>query len=245
MHSNDAVKGWFGIKDAEFIYHGDWNDPEVEYKGVSLNYWDIESGLLEVYRDEHPEDRNDKGFDKWMAEHPEEIKSELEMLYDAEMEYRANNPVEQYDESWVGDKAKAGWNAVKSGAKKVAKAVGDAFKGPFRKGDHIVMKGEDGETYKGTIKSFDLGDKTYEVLLGNPVNEDWASDMMSDDLGDDERFRVMTHGDAITELEDKIENAWASLEAHSADVDKIMELVQNYIKLYELEPERAKSMLGA
>lgn len=69
-NSNDAAKGWFGIKDAKFIYHGDWNDPEVVYKGVSLNYWDIESGLLEVYRDEHPEDRNDKGFDKWMAAHP-------------------------------------------------------------------------------------------------------------------------------------------------------------------------------
>ena len=171
-HSNDAAKGWFGIKDAKFIYHGDWNDPEVEYKGVSLNYWDVESGLLEIYRDEHPEDRNDKGFDKWMAAHPEEIRSQLELLYDAEMEYRADNPEEQY-------------------------------------------------------------------------NEDWASDMMSDDLGDDERFPVMTHGDAITELEDKIENAWVSLEAHSADVDRIMELVQNYIKLYELEPERAKSMLGA
>ena len=172
MHSNDVAEGWFGIKDAKFIYHGDWNDPEVEYKGVSLNYWDVESGLLEIYRDEHPEDRNDKGFDKWMAAHPEEIRSQLELLYDAEMEYRADNPEEQY-------------------------------------------------------------------------NEDWASDMMSDDLGDDERFPVMTHGDAITELEDKIENAWVSLEAHSADVDRIMELVQNYIKLYELEPERAKSMLGA
>ena len=78
---------------------------------------------------------------------------------------------EQYDESWVGDKAKAGWNAVKSGAKKMAKAVGDAFKGPFRKGDHITMTGEDGEEFKGTIKSFDLGNKTYEVLLGNPVGE--------------------------------------------------------------------------
>ena len=171
MHSSDAEKGWFGIKDAKFIYHGDWNDPEVEYKGVSLNYWDVESGLLEIYRDEHPEDRNDKGFDKWMAAHPEEIRSELEMLYDAEMEYRAENPEEQYDESWVGDKAKAGWNKVKSGAKKMAKAVGDAFKGPFRKGDHITMTGEDGEEFKGTIKSFDLGNKTYEVLLGNPVGE--------------------------------------------------------------------------
>ena len=69
--------------------------------------------------------------------------------------------------------------------------------------------------------------------------------MMSDDLGDDERLPVVTHGDAITELEDKIEKAWVSLEAHSADVDRIMELVQNYIKLYELEPERAKNLLGA
>ena len=88
----------------------------------------------------------------------------------------------KYDESWIGDKARAGWkkvkdgaseigNKVKSGAKKMAKAVGDVFKGPFRKGDHIVMRGEDGEEFKGTIKSFDLGNKTYEVLLGKPVGE--------------------------------------------------------------------------
>ena len=186
MHSNDVEKGWFGIKDAEFIYHGDWNDPEVEYKGVSLNYWDIESGLLEVYRDEHPEDKNDKGFDKWMADHPEEIKSELELLYDAEMEYRANNPEEQYDESWVGDKAKAGWNKVKSGAKavksgatKLAKAVGDAFKGPFRKGDHIMMKGEDGEQFKGTITGWDMDKKTYQVMLGNSVSEGSQEDALA------------------------------------------------------------------
>lgn len=84
-----------------------------------------------------------------------------------------------------------------------------------------------------------------EVQLGKPVNEDWASDMMSDDIGDDEKFPVETHGDAINELEDEIEKAWVSLEAHGADVDRIMEMVQNYIKLYELEPERAKNMLGA
>ena len=101
-HSNDAAEGWFGIKDAKFIYHGDWNDPEVEYKGVSLNYWDIEAGLLDVYRDEHPEDRNDKGFDKWMADHPEEIRSELEMLYDAEMEYRAEHP-EEFEDDDLGE----------------------------------------------------------------------------------------------------------------------------------------------
>ena len=97
-HSKDAEKWWFDIPGAKFIYHGDWNDPEVDYKGVSLNYYDIEMGLLDLYRDEHPEDKNDKGFDKWMADHREEIRSELELLYDAEMEYKENNPEERYDE---------------------------------------------------------------------------------------------------------------------------------------------------
>ena len=68
--------------------------------------------------------------------------------------------------------------AIKSGYNKVAKKIGDAFKGPFRKGDHIVMKGEDGSEFKGTIKDFDLGDKVYEVMLGNPVNEDLQEDVL-------------------------------------------------------------------
>ena len=88
---------------------------------------------------------------------------------------------EEYDESWIGDKAKAGWNKIKQGAKAVGKAIGNTFNGPFRKGDHIVMKGEDGETYKGTIRDFDLGDKTYEVLLGNPVNEGFDSEYDEED----------------------------------------------------------------
>ena len=82
----------------------------------------------------------------------------------------------KYDEGWLGDKMKAGWEKVKSGAKKVGKAIGDAFNGPFRKGDQIVMKGEDGEEFKGTVKNWDRSDKTYEVLLGNSVNESFDSE---------------------------------------------------------------------
>ena len=84
-----------------------------------------------------------------------------------------------YDESWIGDKAKAGWNKVKSGAKKLAKAVGDAFNGPFRKGDHIVMKGEDGEQFKGTITGWDMDKKTYQVMLGNSVSEGSQEDALA------------------------------------------------------------------
>lgn len=104
-----SKNNWFDIPDAKFIYHGDWSDPEVVYRGISLNYYDIEAGLLDVYREDHPEDRNDRGFDKWMKKNPREVECELELLYDAEMEYRAEHPeefedddLEKYDESWEG-----------------------------------------------------------------------------------------------------------------------------------------------
>lgn len=34
---------------------------------MSLNYYDIEEGLLAIYRDENPDDKGDQGFDDWMA----------------------------------------------------------------------------------------------------------------------------------------------------------------------------------
>ena len=73
--SNEASKPmkkkeqwWFDIPGAKYIYHGDWSDPEVTYKGFSLNYWDIEDCLLGVYHEEFPEDKNETGFDAWMEE---------------------------------------------------------------------------------------------------------------------------------------------------------------------------------
>lgn len=248
-------KWWFDVPGAKFIYNGDWSDPEVTYMGFVLNYWDVEKGLLEDYREEFPEDKNDKGFDAWMAKQGGQnglIHRYLENLAFAAIDgdvsekewlgipdaykvgYAAGQPdgdyilykdwlvdisdLEYYDEEYDNyftyhedpqgfeayyiDKAnrgelidqlnskmrdimsestiyeegfkdamKSGWNKVKSGVKKVSKAIGDAFNGPFRKGDHIVMKGEDDEEYKGTITGFDLGKKTYQVLLGTTANE--------------------------------------------------------------------------
>ena len=73
---------------------------------------------------------------------------------------------EEFDESYIGDKVKNGWKKVKDGAKKLKTKIGDMFNGPFRKGERVEMSGENGETVKGTITGFDLGDKTYTVLLG-------------------------------------------------------------------------------
>ena len=297
---------WFGIKGARFIYHGDWNDPEVQYDGVSLNYWDVEAILLDEYREEHPDDKNDKGFNDWMAlpstknsiqsaldilvqggcgkplddedeeaiseniekarklgfvgdekdsdhwlndkygKHLNEVYDKIESIvgekdakdvyeywmrirsrfncrWDGKTEYEhldelkkilgtegkeltdeieakwkddakslsdyystshlrggGGKPLdddesEEIDES-LKDSLKKGWNAVKDGAKKVGKKIGDAFKGPFRKGDHIKMSGNNGETVNGTITDWDLGDKTYKVLIGNSYDEGESSD---------------------------------------------------------------------
>lgn len=143
-----------------------------------------------------------------------------------------NSTWRRIDESWIGDKMKDGWEKVKDGAKKAGKAIGDVFNGPFRKGDQIQMSGEDGEKFKGTIADFDMGKKTYTVLLGNAVAESLEED-------------VLDMPDRVEELEEEIEKAWVSLEAHGADVDRIMQLVQNYIELYKIEPERTENMLGA
>lgn len=138
--------------------------------------------------------------------------------------------VDEIDESWIGDKVKSGWQKVKDGAKKVSKAIGDAFKGPFRKGDQIVMKGEDGEEFKGTIKSFDLGDKTYEVLLGNAVNEEWEG------KGLEERIQEMP--DRVDELESEIERLWKRL-GDIGDKDEIvLNLISKYVELEKIEPGR-------
>lgn len=219
---------WYGIKGATFIYHGDYCDPEVEYKGVSLNYWAIQDGLWEVFKDENPEG-TEKEFDKWMETHPEEVKSELELQYDAKTGNQ-DDELDEFDESWIGDKVKSGWKKVKDGAKKVSKAIGDAFKGPFRKGDQIVMKGEDGEEFRGTIKSFDLGDKTYEVLLGNAVNEEWEG------KGLEERVQEMP--DRVDELESEIERLWKRL-GDIGDKDEIvLNLISKYVELEKIEPGR-------
>ena len=96
-------KDWFGIKGAKYIYHGDWADPEIQYDGMSLNYFDVEEFLLDEYREEHPEDKNDKGFDDWMKM-PEQ-KSSIQSALDDLVQGGCGTPLDEYDrdEEVIGD----------------------------------------------------------------------------------------------------------------------------------------------
>ena len=41
----------YGIRGVYFIWHGEWADPEVSYKGMTVNYYDVEGSLFGTYID--------------------------------------------------------------------------------------------------------------------------------------------------------------------------------------------------
>lgn len=96
-------KDWLGIKGATYIYHGDWADPEIQYDGMSLNYYDVEDGLLAEYREENPDDKNDIGFDDWMAK--PSTKSLIQSALDDLVQGGCGTPLDEYDrdEDVIGD----------------------------------------------------------------------------------------------------------------------------------------------
>ena len=75
-----------GIRGIRFIWHGTNADPELSYRGKTVNYWDVENTLWEEYK----EDRQEKGllipddqelFDKYCQEHSADIKQLIEDIW--------------------------------------------------------------------------------------------------------------------------------------------------------------------
>lgn len=52
-----------GIPNIESVWHGEWADPELIYKGHSFNYWDVEDALWGDYVEQECDGNADKGDD--------------------------------------------------------------------------------------------------------------------------------------------------------------------------------------
>ena len=85
---------------------------------------------------------------------------------------------------------------IKAGAKKAAKAVGDAIKGPFRSGDQVAMSNDQGDTCTATIVDGDLGGKKYTVLLQRK--------MAAEAEGDEGADAEVTRGELTDILKDVV-----------------------------------------
>ena len=76
MKKNDYYRG---IKDIEFIWHGSTADPELSYKGMTVNYYDVEDAIWEDYMEDRytkalvdPDDEEE--FTNYCQRHAAEIK---------------------------------------------------------------------------------------------------------------------------------------------------------------------------
>ena len=67
-NSKDTYRG---VPGSTYIYHGEWADPEILWKGVEINANDVEDSLWESYEDDCRDRREkptDDGFDEWLDE---------------------------------------------------------------------------------------------------------------------------------------------------------------------------------
>ena len=85
---------WYGIEDVGFIWHGEWSDAEIEYKGKRINATIVEDTMWERYREEcevNIEDVDDDYFNNhYMPEHAEDVYELIELAMEAQGDYDRN-----------------------------------------------------------------------------------------------------------------------------------------------------------
>lgn len=56
---------WRGLPETEFIWHGEWSDAEILYKGIYINATDIEERIYKDYQADVCEGYS-KSFNEWL-----------------------------------------------------------------------------------------------------------------------------------------------------------------------------------
>lgn len=64
-------KYFYGIKEIEMIYNGDYSDPTLVYKGIKINYYAVEDTLYERYKDSS--EHNQQSFDDYVKSNKEDV----------------------------------------------------------------------------------------------------------------------------------------------------------------------------
>lgn len=76
----EKLPNWYGIEGIKFIWHGEWSDPEIEYKGRRCSCYVVEDTMWErwIYDDDDnliPErEKDEEGFEKYMLENADEVR---------------------------------------------------------------------------------------------------------------------------------------------------------------------------
>lgn len=85
---------WYGLTGVGFIWHGEWNDPEIEYKGKRINATIVEDTMWERWiRDDDGRlidgrESDDDGFKKFMLDNKDEVYELIELAMENEEQIR-------------------------------------------------------------------------------------------------------------------------------------------------------------
>lgn len=89
-----------GAEGIEFIYRGEWSDPELVYDGKSFNYWDIENALWDMFCEEIVDDNIVDGNMYVTVYDIEEHMDKYEQLFD---KYVQDNAAEYLNDVIFGE----------------------------------------------------------------------------------------------------------------------------------------------
>jgi hypothetical protein len=88
------LSDWYGLTGVGFIWHGEWNDPEIEYKGKQINATIVEDTMWERWiRDDdgrliNGRESDDGGFKKFMLDNKDEVYELIELAMESEEQIR-------------------------------------------------------------------------------------------------------------------------------------------------------------
>ena len=115
---------WYGVDGVEFIWNGEWSDPELKYQDKIFNSHDVEDALWDDYSEECKEAGkapNEDEFDNWVLENKHLVYEYLDNL----IEVNAFKPASD-DKDWL-DRIQIIKNTAKEGYDAKAQADIDAF----------------------------------------------------------------------------------------------------------------------
>ena len=83
MGWNEGIpKKWYcGIEGITFIWHGEWSDPEIGYKGYAFNEPTFVDGLYDVFYEETGKDNHDE-FIEWLKNNSYMLTERLDEVID-------------------------------------------------------------------------------------------------------------------------------------------------------------------
>lgn len=68
---------WLGIRGIRYINHGEWSDPELQYRNKFVNYWAVEDWAYYAIKEENLNPDDPEVFEKWCKENAQSIKDTI------------------------------------------------------------------------------------------------------------------------------------------------------------------------